>query len=52
MGDITSDCDDAQPSLYAWPLLKSTDDQPAEDRPTDDRQPIGEKNQVDLPRGR
>src|SRR6266436_409469 len=58
MGDITSDCDDAQPSLYAWPLLKSTDDRatdrpaedrPSEDRPSEDRRPSGQENQVDLP---
>src|SRR6266853_6994913 len=37
MGDITSDCDDAQPSLYAWPLLKSTDDRPIQHRPAQAR---------------
>src|SRR6202521_3283755 len=48
MGDITSDCDDAQRTLYAWPLLKSTDDRPT-DRPAEDRRPSGKENQVNLP---
>src|ERR1700675_195642 len=61
MGDITSDCDVAQPTLYAWPLLKSTDDRPpdrraedrpTEDRPTEDRRASVQENQVDFPCGR